>query len=250
MEITGAIVTYNNIDVIGKCIGSILTYSLKYEMKLYIIDNGSTDGTVEFITTKYPQVQLIKNLSNVGFGAAHNQIIPYLKDGFHFVINPDIYLDRDVISALVDYLKENPCTGMVTPRVLNPDGSEQFLPQNYPKLSYVLLSKLPFLGLYRDKYTRKNERIHPEMDIEFCTGCFFCIRNEIFKQLRGFDEVFFMYFEDADLSKRVNMKFKIRYYSKTSVFHSWNRENTKTLKGTTRYLKSMLCFFKRWGWRF
>lgn len=249
-KVTGAIVTYNNIDTIEKCISSILECSCKYKIKLFLIDNGSIDGTVETIEKNYPEVIIIRNLDNVGFGRGHNQIIPFLQEGYHFVINPDIYVEQDVIATLVDYMYKNFDVGMVTPQILNPNRSEQYLPQRFPRISYILISKIPFFKFYRDKYVRKKDRGLLEQKIEFCTGCFFCIKSELFRRLKGFDKDYFMYFEDADLSKRVSSESTIIYYPGASVVHYWKRDNIKTMVGNIRYVKSMIKYFSKWGWKF
>lgn len=250
IKVTGSIVTYNNIDTIEKCIQSILQHSGKYEIKLFVLDNSSTDGTADRIERKFPEVEIIRNEGNVGFGAGHNQVIPFLKGGYHFIVNPDIYIEQDVIADLVDYMNKNPDAGMVTPKILNSNGSEQYLPQRYPSISYVLISKIPFFRFYRDAYVRKLERSSQAEKIEFCTGCFFCIKNDLLKKLNGFDKAYFMYFEDADLSKRVNQVSSVLYYPEASVFHYWKRDNIKTINGNIRYLKSMVHYFKKWGWKF
>lgn len=248
MKVTGCIVTYNNIDTIEKCINTILTFSKKNFLMLYVIDNGSTDGTVELIRKQYPEIHLIQNKENRGFGGAHNQIIPYLtEEGYHFVINPDIYLKEDTVAVLVDFLeKKGEKTAMVTPEIENPDGSIQHLPQKEPKIRYVIFSKIPGFHYLRREYTQEMMNYQAPVKIEFCTGCFFCIRAKLFLQIGGFDERYFMYFEDADLSKQVRKKYDIYYTPETSVIHEWKRENVKSKIGRRRFIKSMIKYFLKW----
>lgn len=250
MEITISIVTYNNIDTISRCIQSIYRYSMRPGMHFFVIDNGSKDGTREWIRENHPDIRLIENTVNVGFGNAHNQLLPFLEDGYCFVVNPDIELEKDVIGPIVSYMERNPDIHMITPEIQNPDGSIQHLPKCDPTLRYLLVSKLPMFHYLRRRYTRQNEALKAPTDIEFCTGCFFCIRSHTYVEVGGFEKAYFMYFEDADLSRKVRTKGEhICYYPLVSVQHKWHRENIRSVRGIMRYLRSMILYFNRWGWR-
>ena len=95
-------------------------------------------------------------------------------------------------------------------------------------------------------YTMRNEVINGPIDIEFCTGCFFCIRTEIFKKLNGFDDRFFMYFEDADITRRARKLGSVVFYPDIKVTHVWARASAKTLKFFLIQLCSMFKYFLKW----
>lgn len=253
MKITGSVVTYNNDKTIDKCLETVLgiTKDKDYDFSLYVYDNASTDDTISIITSKYPQVKLIKSDENKGFGAGHNAVIKRVRSDYHFVINPDIFVDKDTFGTLVSYLESHEDTGLITPKVLNTDGTEQHLPKYCPTIRYVIISKFPGFKYLRRRYTRQDEGLREPTEIEFCTGCFFGARTSYLKKMRGFSNRYFMYCEDSDLSKRV-MKDgkKIIFYPDTTVYHNWQRDNTGNLKGIFRFLRSLLVFFKKWGWRF
>lgn len=250
MKVTGCIVTYNNLDTIQTCINSIIKYTKNIDFQLYISDNGSIDGTVEWIAINHPEIKIMKNDANLGFGEGHNRILRYLDEGYHFIINPDIIIHDNIIKKSVDFMEKNFDVAMMTPKILNKDGSEQYLPKRAPTIRYVMLSKLKYFTDYRKEYTRQLECFDHPVEIEFCTGCFLCIRTELFKQIKGFDKRFFMYFEDADLSRRVLKKGQIIYNPEMFVYHEWNRDNVKTFRGRLRFLKSLICYFLKWGIKF
>ena len=181
MKITGSVVTYNNDKTIERCLRSVLkeTADKDYEFELYVYDNGSSDKTVSIIEEQFPQVNLVKDTENKGFGAGHNAIIKRVKSDYHFVINPDIYLDMDTIGGLTAYLEEHREAGLITPRILNNDGTEQFLPKYCPTIRYVIISKFPGFKYLRRRYTRQDENLSEPTEIEFCTGCFFGARTNI-----------------------------------------------------------------------
>ncbi len=257
MKITGGIVTYNNSKTIERCIRSVLEETSRknsgfdYDFKLYVYDNGSTDETVEIIEREFPEVTLIKDTKNRGFGAGHNAIIKRVSSEYHFVINPDIYIDMDSIGALTEYMTTNPKVGLITPKILNNDGTEQYLPKYCPTVRYVFVSKLPGFHFLRRRYTRQAEELNEPTDIEFCTGCFFGARTIYLKRLRGFSNRYFMYCEDSDLSRRVREgRKKIVFYPYATAYHNWQRDNTGNLKGIYRFIRSLLVYFKKWGWEF
>ena len=250
INVSGAIVTYNNMDTIEKCIGSIVHNTIGVNFKLYVVDNCSSDGTVELIQKKFPMVEVVQNDKNTGFGHAHNLALKHITSKYHFVINPDVMIKEDVITSLVRYMEENTDTLMITPRVLNMDGTEQFLPKRDPSIRYLVLSKFKPLKGYRRIYTRQDENITSPTKIDFCTGCFFGIRTKRFKAVKGFDTRYFMYFEDADLTRRIKQDGDVVFYPKSCIYHEWHRDNMRNVKGMLRWGRSMVRYFNKWGWKF
>lgn len=249
-KVSGCIVTYNNSDTIYECVSSILNNTGNLNFSLFVVDNGSTDETVDIIRENFPQVKVIRNDKNLGFGHGHNKVLKFIDSEYHVVINPDITMKMDAVSELCDYLEEHAETAMITPKVLNTDGTEQHLPKYCPSIRHVILSKLGPFRYLRKQYTRENENLIEPTEVEFCTGCFFVIRTSAFKELDGFDTRFFMYCEDADLSKRIRIFSKIVFYPYVYVTHAWKRDNTGNLKGITRFLSSLLKYFTKWGIKF
>lgn len=249
-KVSGCIVTYNNRDVIYECIDSILEYTTDVDFSLYVVDNGSTDGTLDIIRNNFKQVKLICNAENMGFGHGHNKVLTDIDSEYHVVINPDITLNMDTISLLCEYLKDNPDTAVVTPKILNEDGTQQFLPKYCPSIRHVIISKFKPFRYLRKEYTRENELLEEPTEIEFCTGCFFVVKTSVFKKLGGFDKRFFMYCEDADLSRRIQKEGKIVFYPMVTATHKWKRDNTGNVKGIFRFLSSLFKYFMKWGVKF
>lgn len=255
MKVTGSIVTYNSQNDIEKCISSILKYTQNIDFHLYVSDNASEDDTVKVIEEKfpkekYPRITLIKNDRNGGFGYGHNKVIAHVRSDYHVCINPDIEFGTDVLTPLCDYLEQHKNVAMITPKIRNKDGSEQHLPKKNPRISYVILSKLPGLRFYRRRYTREDEHLDKPTGIDLCTGCFFVARTDVLKQMKGFASGYFMYFEDSDLTRRVKTAgYEVIFYPDTWVYHDWHRDNTGSLRGIFRFLKSMCRYFRIWGFK-
>lgn len=250
VKMSGCIVTYNNASIIDACVSSILKWTENLDFTLYISDNGSTDDTVERIRKKYPTVVIIENKKNLGFGGGHNQVLRRIDSKYHFVINPDIFVTQDVFFSLTEYMEQHKDVAMITPKIMNDNGTEQCLPKKNPTIRYTMISKFKPFKYYRKEYTREEENLSQPTEIDFCTGCFFAIRTLVFKQLRGFDDRYFMYMEDADLARMVRQNHKIIFYPEVFVYHKWHRENVKNIKGILRWMRSMVQYFMKWGWAF
>lgn len=213
-----------------------------------MFDNGSDDGTKEAL--KDENLSFVEIGKNIGFGAAHNKIFNYEMGDYHFIINPDIEISSDVLSGIADFMDENPDIALLMPRILNFDKTEQYLPKRKPSARYLFLGRLA--GIFkscaqiRDEYTRKNDKFDSVTDIDFCSGCFMCIRGEVFKALGGFDERFFMYLEDADLTLRAQSYGRTVIAPQFEVTHMWDRSSAKKLKYFLIHLSSAFKFlFKR-----
>ena len=204
MKITASIVTFNS----GKEVINLLSSIEKTILNLcdvYVIDNASTDDTVNLIRANFKDVNVIELDHNLGYGGGHNVAIRIVKSDYHAIINPDILLSENCISDMVDYMESNPNTVILTPKVLNMDGSEQFLPKKIPTYRFLISGRLPFKSAKKTRsiYTMEDKKPTSPTDIDFCTGCFMFCRTSTLKTVGGFDERYFMYFEDADLTREM-----------------------------------------------
>lgn len=241
--VSASIVTYNDINRAPQTVSSVIANTKKYPLKLYVIDNNSTDGTADFIE-EVGQAEVIRLSKNIGFGAAHNAVLNETLGKYHFVINPDITLNSDVISDIVDYFESNPDVVMAMPKILNTDGTEQNLPKERPTFKRLFFGRIS--KKIRSDYVWAQKSITTPCEIDFCTGCFFCIRTEIFKRVCGFDQRYFMYLEDADLTIKAKHKGKVMFLPQFCVTHAWERESSKSLKYLFIHIVSCFKFLFKW----
>ena len=244
-------VCYHSKDEIGPTLQSLKNSDMQGDF--YVVDNASQDGSGQWVKDNAPWVKVIESPENKGFGAGNNLVIPYLKSKYHVLVNPDVTFEKDLMGRMAEYMESHPETVILTPKVLNQDGTEQFLPKKDISVHYLLGGRLEKFGgifkKWRSEYTLRDEKITQPRPVEFATGCFLMIRTEAFKQLGGFDERFFLYQEDSDLSRRARQLGEITYHPDFTVTHAWARENTKTLKGNFRQIHSMFKYFHKWGWK-
>ncbi len=246
--VTGCIVTHNNMRSIKETLDTLFEYTTDVDFRLYVVDNLSTDGTPEFIRKNYPQVCLIEPKTNNGFGAGHNMVLPMINSKYHFVINPDIVLKDNAIKNIVDFMEYNEDIGLVSPKICFPDGREQILGKRNPRLKYLIASRLRKdepSDLLKD-YAMLNVDLTKITDIENASGCFMGFRTKLFKEIGGFDKRYFMYFEDADISRETKKRTRVVYYPDAVVYHVWGRDSKRNLKLMRIHILSMFKYFLKW----
>ncbi|HEX2945293.1 MAG TPA: glycosyltransferase family 2 protein [Clostridia bacterium] len=251
-DLSIAIVTYNNERVIEKCLTSIihhLTGKLSY--KIFVIDNSSYDQTVDIVKKVSSDIILLKNTDNKGFGTAHNQIMDSLDSRYHIVVNPDIVVDNNCILEMVEFMDKRSDIGLLSPLTKHPDGRIQYLCKRNPTFTDLFIRLFfPHSFIKRHSYFEmRNTGYDKEFEIEYATGCFMFFRTKVFNELRGFDEKFFLYLEDADITRRVNKISKSVFYPYNYVIHEWQRGSHKQLKLAWIDIQSSMYYFRKWGFR-
>ncbi len=218
---------------------------------VYVVDNSPEDDMAARIEWSWPGVTVLPQKKNLGFGRGNNAVLSYLESDYHLLINPDVVFSPDLLSRMMNYMDRNSNVMVLTPKVLNPDGTEQFLPKKQPTVRYLLggllSDRIKICRKWRRSYTLADVSVTHPVRVDFATGCFLLIRTNLFKQLKGFDERFFLYQEDSDLSRRVMDYGVIIYHPDMVVTHAWKRENVKTRKGRWRQIASVAKFFWKWG---
>ncbi len=224
--LSACIVTYNDGETAVSACKNVLNNTKKYPLRLYVTDNASADDTPDIISGL--DLFLTRNIKNSGFGAAHNQVLNENMGKYHFVVNPDIEFSGDLISDMADFMEQNPDVVLCMPSIANEDGTVQYLPKKRPTAKRLFLGR--FSDKIRNEYTMRDTPFDTVTDIDFCSGCFLCVRTEVFKALGGFDERFFMYLEDADLTLRAKKYGRTVIAPQFCVVHKWRRASAKKLK--------------------
>lgn len=252
--ITSSIVLYNNDSLTLKsAIQSLL--KIKIMTILYLVDN-SLSKELKFLVAD-SRIIYIHNPSNPGFGAAHNIAIQKATDvgsKYHFIVNPDIFFKDDVITPMIEYMSINPTVGMMMPQILNIDGSIQNLPKLLPNPFSIVLRKLKKPASIYKKFINQYELRDVSKDIIYnapiLSGCFTLLNIDAVKKIGAYDDKFFMYFEDWDLSRRMHRQYKTIYFPKVSVVHEYESGANKNRKLFMIFIKSAIAYFNKWGWLF
>lgn len=259
-----SLVVYNpNLEILAQAIDSVA--STKLSVLINIVDNSpgpslSTDFLSRFSTNN--MLYHYNNGNNIGFGSAHNLTLnKYLHETEYFLIlNPDIYYDKnnDVLGQLKQKLDEDPSIGLAIPKIYSEDGSIQYVNKKLPSpidlLLRVLSNYFKFLNSLFEKkiddYLLKNLDFSKNIICPGISGCFMFIRARVIAEVGGFDERYFLYMEDTDLSYKISLKYNTVIFNDIYITHLWQRGAYKKLRLFSYLLRSGIKYFNKWGWFF
>ncbi len=248
-DVTISIVNYNNYHKAKAAIKSILEQTQEVKYKIYLIDNYSSDDNATTLANEFSGVEFVLSDKNLGYGRANNLVLEEIDSRYHAIINPDIILKDDVFTKLTEFMDKNEDIGLLTPSIYFTNGDPQYLPKRRPKFIYLLANRLPFRRLqkYRDEYKMLDCDLSKVIDIQFASGCFMFCRTKLLKEIGGFDKRYFMYFEDADLTREFLKYTRVVLYPDAKVYHDYVRASAKRLKFLAIHVWSMFKYFIKWG---
>jgi GT2 family glycosyltransferase len=207
IDISVVIVGWNARHYLELCLESVAKAPPRRSMELLVVDNASTDGSVEMIEAKFPWVKLIKSSENLGFAKGNNVAIRQCHGRYIALVNPDVIVFPGCLDALADFLDENPKVGNVGPRVLNPDMSMQSTCRRFPTLWNNFCSTTRLERAFKGSRFFSGEHMfyfpHDRtLPVDVLVGCFSMIRREAFDTVGLLDEGLFMYGDDVDWCRR------------------------------------------------
>jgi len=252
---TASIVLYNNpIQMLEKATRSILDTSL--DITLYLIDNSPTDEH-RTLTSLDNRIEYIHNPSNPGYGTSHNiAIAKSIESGahYHLVLNPDVYFNSDVLEKIVTYMDANLDVGLLMPKVLYPNGDIQYIAKLLPTPWDLFARRFIPIKSYLEKINRRYSLTFFDysstVQIPFISGCFMFFRTDALKKAGLFDENYFMYLEDADLSRRIGTIAKTILYPHVHIYHEYERGAHKNFRLLWIFICSTFTYFNKYGWFF
>lgn len=260
MQLSVIIVNYNVKYFLEQCLFSVQKASTNLAVEVWVVDNASQDGSRNYLETKFPSVHFIWNNTNIGFAKANNQALPNAGGEFVLFLNPDTIVPEDCFIQCIHFLKQKTNAGALGIRMI--DGKGNFLPESkrsfpLPSASFYKLSGLSFLfpkSKIFGRYHLGHLSEHQNHEVDVLSGAFMMIKKEVLQQTGGFDESFFMYGEDIDLSFRIQQtpcletgsNYKNYYFSNSTIIH-FKGESTR--KGSLNYVrmfyKAMSLFAKK-----
>lgn len=257
-DVTLSIVSHNSRRDLQGLMPSVSKACGDVSHEIIVVDNRSTDGSARYISEKHSYVKLLKNKARKGYGANHNQSIAIARGRYTALMNADLVLTPGSIARLVEYMDMNPDTGMVSGNFVFPDGTPQYLNKRLPAVADLFIRRfLPskiqqkkiFAGRIA-KYEMRDTGYSDFADVPFLSGAFLFARTEALKAVNGFDERFFLYFEDVDLCRRISEKWRTVFHPDIRIVHRWHRAAHNELKWALVFIRSAFLYFNKWGYRF
>lgn len=221
--------------------------------RVFVVDNSPEN---------YPVPELpddgriaYRRVNNRGFAAGHNEVIrEILANGdFHLVMNADVWWDGNVPGKIVDYLELHPDVGLIAPKVYYPDGDLQYSCRMLPRPFDLFAKRFLPGGMIRrrmERYLLVDHDHDKPLDCPYLLGCFLMFRVEALRDCGIFDERFFMYPEDIDITRRIHERWKTLYYPQVCIVHEHAAASRKSLRMLLIHLWNMVRYFNKWGWFF
>jgi O-antigen biosynthesis protein len=247
------LVSYNVREFLEQALLSILSALRKIPHEIYVVDNASSDGSVDYIAAQFPSVRLIVNEKNIGFARANNQAIRVAGGRYLCLVNPDTLIQEDTFAVLLDFMQKRSDVGGIGCKVLNPDGTLQLAcRRSYPTpwVSFTKISGLARLFPRSRWFGRYNLTfLDPDKisEVEAISGSFMMVRSQVVRQVGLLDESFFMYGEDLDWCYRIRSAgWKIFYHPGTQIIHFKGESSKKSPFEQRRlFYEAMRLFVKK-----
>ena len=246
-HITASIVVYKeNLKVLENAIDSFLGSPLS--KKLYIIDNSPSNEFKNKIQND--SVEYIYSNKNIGFGKGHNSILHKLtsENKYHLILNPDVRFHPKILEKLVLKMESNESFSMIAPRVLNSNNELLHTARRYPSLFELIFR---FLGIFKKFTIRgeyKNQNHKQSFSPDFVQGSFMLFKTEDLLRLEGFDERYFMYMEDVDICRKIDLSGKRKlYFPATEIIHTHRKGSSKEFRLFFIHISSIIKYFIKWG---
>lgn len=273
LRLTISIVIYRqDYKVLAECIESVIT-AIRYlrnaipsveETTIFVINNGATTdvncGSMLQLEAQAREINseitLIEGQGNIGYGAAHNLAIEKLDGGVHVLINPDVALSSDCLYNGIRFFSENDTAVCLSPQCYNFSGERQYLCKQYPSIFSLALRGISSANLSRifqkklDHYEMKCADFDKAFEARLVSGCFMMCKVDALKLVRGFEEKYFLYFEDFDLSLRLGALGKLFYVPSMKIKHAGGGAAKKGLIHILMFMRSAIRFFSSHGWKY
>ncbi len=255
MDLSVITVTWNSKDLIGEQIRSVFAGCTDISCEEIIVDNCSTDGTVEFVKEQFPNVSVIANKENKGFGAANNQGLEKATGEYVLFLNPDMKVAPGSLDTILEWMKSHEDVGIVSPKLVDEHGAfnRDASPRRFPKAweQVALILKLPHIfPRLLDRYHMTDMDIDVEQDVDSVRAAFILVRREFLNKTGwAFDPRYFIWYEDVDICREAKRHgYRIVY---TPVIQCVDYVGQSFKKRTTlwkqkQFTKSMLTYFKKW----
>lgn len=250
--ITVSIVTYNtDVEELKKC---ILSLNSSHVETIYVVDNSKKQYLKDFCMG-ITNLEYIPS-DNIGYGAAHNIAIRLAIAGgmkYHLVLNSDVFFDPLVLEKIVEYMDNNDDVAMVQPNIVYPDGRMQYACRLLPTPANLIFRRFLPQKMVKGmnyRYQLKMFDHKNELNVPYHQGSFMFFRVKCFEKIGLFDERFFMYPEDIDITRRMHKYYRTMFWPGVTIVHAHRAASYKSKKMLKIHMWNMIKYFSKWGWIF
>lgn len=245
MDLSIIIVNWNTKNYLEQCLESVFEHAKGIEYEVFVIDNASTDGSVQVVKEKFPQIKLIENKENVGFARANNQAIKKAQGEFICLLNPDTLIIDSSIAKMLNFIKQHNEAGVVGAKLTDSNGKWD---RGWGKFPTITSEIIPG-SMHKIFLPKRNIEIgqNEHIDVDWVGGAALIFRSSIVQNGTLLDENFFMYSEETDFCYRVkNLGYKVYGLLNTKIVHFQNKSARQNVKSArVQMFKGKFKFFKK-----
>ena len=243
MKLSIIILNYNVRHFLELCLKSVQAAIIDLDAEIIVVDNDSPDDSCIMVKQLFPEVVLIENKENLGFSKANNQGVKASKGRYICILNPDTVVAEDTFYQLIEFANTKDNLGIIGCKLI--DGSGKFLPESKRNIPVVKVAIQKLFCSSKNYYANQvNEKDVAKVDI--LVGAFMFMKRDVFSKIKGFDEDYFMYGEDIDISyKSLKKGFDNYYYGRTTIIHYKGESTLKDKFYAKRFYKAMQIFYRK-----
>jgi N-acetylglucosaminyl-diphospho-decaprenol L-rhamnosyltransferase len=263
VDLTVVIVSWNVRALLRRCLQSVVTQAQpvpenggvrigEREIEILVVDNASTDGSAEMVRDEFPQVHLIANDENRGFTAANNQGLARARGRYLLLLNPDTEIVGDALTAMIHHAQANPEVGALGPRLLYPDGSLQSSRRRFPTFATALVESTVVQEWWQDNRILRRYYMADTPDdaiqtVDWVVGACLLVRRQVYEQIGGLDEGYFMYSEELDWCRRIKAAgWQIVYLPTATIIHHEGKSSEQVVPARQIYFQgSKVRYFRK-----
>ncbi len=243
MKLSIVILNYNVRYFLELCLKSVEAAITTIDAEIIVVDNNSTDESCNMVKQLFPEVILIENKGNFGFSKGNNKGVTIAKGDYICILNPDTVVAEDTFYKLLKFASSQENLGIIGCKLI--DGTGQFLPESKRNIPTVKVAANKIFGNSK-KYYANHINQDETGKVDILVGAFMFIKRNVYRKVNGFDEDYFMFGEDIDLSYRVlNANYKNYYFADTTIIHYKGESTLKNINYAKDFYNAMQLFYKK-----
>ena len=247
LDISVIIINWNTRELLMNCIHSVYNTLQGQLFEIWVVDNGSSDGSPEAVKRQFPDIHLIQNQQNLGFAAANNQAFRKMAGRYALLLNSDAVLTDQAAQHLLAFMESSPEAGMACGQLLNPDGSKQNSIANFPSLLTLVCNETLLRILLPARFPSKRRHYDHPIEIESGVGACLMVRRDAMDVVGLLDETYFFFFEETDWAYRMRQaNWRVYFVPSALIIHEQGKSAGNRVQSRIHFYRSRYIYLKKW----
>jgi GT2 family glycosyltransferase len=247
MDISFIIVNWNTKGLLRECLDSIYKTVCNLAYEIIVVDNASSDGSAAMLAAEYPQVKVIENTENRGFGSANNQGFAVMKGRYALLLNTDAVLTAGAVQKLWDFAMATPQAAIVCGQLLNADGSRQNSIASFPTFLTLAVNVSLLEYLFPRRYPSKRYTHDAPLEVDSAVGACMLVSRQALDEVSGFDERYFFFFEETDLAYAMKRSgWQVWQVPDAFIYHLQGQSIGHNARSRIEFYRSRYQFLRKW----